>query len=124
MCEFCHMIQSKNNMIKNRLTIVDCHAMSVCVTSCRADIALIGLAVMGQNLILNMNDHGFVVSYLMLLTHSRHLIIVFTVSYINIYYICIYIYIHICIDRNILCMFKILCNLFKGLDIIKFATVM
>jgi 6-phosphogluconate dehydrogenase len=28
---------------------------------CRADIALIGLAVMGQNLILNMNDHGFVV---------------------------------------------------------------
>ena len=25
------------------------------------DIALIGLAVMGQNLILNMNDHGFVV---------------------------------------------------------------
>ena len=29
---------------------------------CSADIALIGLAVMGQNLILNMNDHGFVVS--------------------------------------------------------------
>src|SRR5215211_4383781 len=27
----------------------------------RADIALIGLAVMGQNLILNMNDHGFTV---------------------------------------------------------------
>ncbi|KFO31584.1 Kinesin-like protein KIF1B [Fukomys damarensis] len=27
----------------------------------RADVALIGLAVMGQNLILNMNDHGFVV---------------------------------------------------------------
>jgi len=27
----------------------------------RADIAVIGLAVMGQNLILNMNDHGFVV---------------------------------------------------------------
>uniref|UniRef100_A0A8C8S3T4 6-phosphogluconate dehydrogenase, decarboxylating n=1 Tax=Pelusios castaneus TaxID=367368 RepID=A0A8C8S3T4_9SAUR len=27
----------------------------------QADIALIGLAVMGQNLILNMNDHGFVV---------------------------------------------------------------
>lgn len=35
----------------------------VCVRlcDCRADIALIGLAVMGQNLILNMNDHGFVV---------------------------------------------------------------
>lgn len=33
------------------------------VNSCfhRADIALIGLAVMGQNLIMNMNDHGFVV---------------------------------------------------------------
>src|SRR4029077_1115550 len=27
----------------------------------QADIALIGLAVMGQNLILNMNDHGFAV---------------------------------------------------------------
>src|SRR5580704_16709119 len=27
----------------------------------KADIAMIGLAVMGQNLILNMNDHGFVV---------------------------------------------------------------
>ena len=25
----------------------------------KADIALIGLAVMGQNLILNMNDHGY-----------------------------------------------------------------
>lgn len=28
----------------------------------KADIGVIGLAVMGQNLILNMNDHGFVVS--------------------------------------------------------------
>ncbi|HOC54523.1 MAG TPA: decarboxylating NADP(+)-dependent phosphogluconate dehydrogenase [Verrucomicrobiota bacterium] len=28
----------------------------------RADIAVIGLAVMGQNLILNMNDHGFTVA--------------------------------------------------------------
>ena len=27
----------------------------------QGDIALIGLAVMGQNLILNMNDHGFTV---------------------------------------------------------------
>src|SRR5882724_12551132 len=27
----------------------------------KADIALIGLAVMGQNLIMNMNDHGFTV---------------------------------------------------------------
>jgi len=27
----------------------------------KADIALIGLAVMGRNLILNMNDHGFTV---------------------------------------------------------------
>jgi 6-phosphogluconate dehydrogenase len=32
--------------------------------SASADIAVIGLAVMGQNLILNMNDHGFkVVAY-------------------------------------------------------------
>src|SRR3984885_3380995 len=28
----------------------------------QADIGLIGLAVMGQNLILNMNDHGFTVA--------------------------------------------------------------
>ena len=28
----------------------------------QADIALIGLAVMGQNLVLNMNDHGFTVA--------------------------------------------------------------
>lgn len=28
----------------------------------RADIGLIGLAVMGQNLILNMNDNGFTVN--------------------------------------------------------------
>lgn len=27
----------------------------------KGDIGLIGLAVMGQNLILNMNDHGFTV---------------------------------------------------------------
>src|SRR6266404_4391714 len=34
------------------------------MTEPNADIALIGLAVMGQNLILNMNDHGFkVVAY-------------------------------------------------------------
>jgi 6-phosphogluconate dehydrogenase (decarboxylating) len=31
------------------------------ISSPSADIGLIGLAVMGQNLILNMNDHGFVV---------------------------------------------------------------
>src|SRR5580704_9232859 len=30
-------------------------------TDSQADIAVIGLAVMGQNLILNMNDHGFTV---------------------------------------------------------------
>src|SRR5512136_1090337 len=28
----------------------------------RADIGLIGLAVMGQNLVLNMNDHGYTVA--------------------------------------------------------------
>ena len=28
----------------------------------RADIGLIGLAVMGQNLVLNMSDHGFTVA--------------------------------------------------------------
>lgn len=34
----------------------------LCVVFFRGDLALIGLAVMGQNLILNMNDHGFTVS--------------------------------------------------------------
>jgi hypothetical protein len=28
----------------------------------KADLGLIGLAVMGQNIVLNMNDHGYVVS--------------------------------------------------------------
>ncbi len=28
----------------------------------QADIGLIGLAVMGQNLVLNMDDHGFTVA--------------------------------------------------------------
>ena len=28
----------------------------------KADIGLIGLAVMGQNLVLNMNDHGYTVA--------------------------------------------------------------
>ena len=32
------------------------------MTTPPADIGLIGLAVMGQNLVLNMNDHGFVVA--------------------------------------------------------------
>ena len=32
------------------------------MSEARADIALIGLAVMGQNLVMNMNDHGFTVS--------------------------------------------------------------
>ena len=36
--------------------------MSKKISSAVADIGLIGLAVMGQNLVLNMNDHGFVVA--------------------------------------------------------------
>lgn len=28
----------------------------------KADLGLIGLAVMGQNLVLNMNDHGFTIA--------------------------------------------------------------
>ena len=31
------------------------------MTHMQADIGLIGLAVMGQNLVLNMNDHGYAV---------------------------------------------------------------
>eukprot|EP00080_Pristionchus_pacificus_P019462 PDM79482.1 hypothetical protein PRIPAC_32061 [Pristionchus pacificus] len=46
-------------------TIAKGDGMSISVMSSHAtgasDIAVIGLAVMGQNLILNMNDHGFVV---------------------------------------------------------------
>ncbi|MGZ5076721.1 MAG: NAD(P)-binding domain-containing protein, partial [Methylobacter sp.] len=34
----------------------------------KANIGLIGLAVMGQNLALNMNDHGFIVA-----VHNRTL---------------------------------------------------
>lgn len=45
-------------MFKNRV-IIHCYAFMYFRA---ADIGLIGLAVMGQNLILNMNDHGFVVS--------------------------------------------------------------
>ncbi|CAM4579226.1 unnamed protein product [Lepidochelys kempii] len=36
-------------------------AAAAAAAMAQADIALIGLAVMGQNLVLNMNDHGFVV---------------------------------------------------------------
>ena len=32
------------------------------MSEAQADIGLIGLAVMGQNLVLNMNDHGFTVA--------------------------------------------------------------
>ncbi len=32
------------------------------MSEAKADIGLIGLAVMGQNLVLNMNDHGFTVA--------------------------------------------------------------
>lgn len=34
----------------------------ILLTMARADIGMIGLAVMGQNLVLNMNDHGFTVN--------------------------------------------------------------
>src|SRR5438067_775128 len=36
--------------------------LSNLIMDTQADIGLIGLAVMGQNLILNMNDHGFTVA--------------------------------------------------------------
>ena len=47
---------------KGGVMVSRCLAVSS-ILPCSADIALIGLAVMGQNLILNMNDHGFVVSW-------------------------------------------------------------
>lgn len=39
----------------------DFYCRCCCYSSRKADIALIGLAVMGQNLILNMDSRGFVV---------------------------------------------------------------
>merc|ERR1712088_884199 len=54
-CQRCHQDLSKP--MGNSATVCK-------MTEGDADIALIGLAVMGQNLILNMNDHGFkVVAY-------------------------------------------------------------
>lgn len=57
----------------------------------RADIALIGLAVMGQNLILNMNDHNFVVGSCLLFTLlllQHHTICCFTKSSAPILQVC------------------------------------
>ena len=45
----------------NSTSSADNNNKSFKMTEPVADIALIGLAVMGQNIILNMNDHGFVV---------------------------------------------------------------
>ena len=42
----------------------------------KADIAVIGLAVMGRNLILNMNDHGFTVAAFNLAEQFRTPVIV------------------------------------------------
>jgi len=36
--------------------------MSAVETTASADIGLVGLAVMGQNLVLNMNDNGYTVA--------------------------------------------------------------
>ena len=36
--------------------------MEIVMTEARADLGLIGLAVMGQNLVLNMDDHGFTIA--------------------------------------------------------------
>jgi len=43
------------------LTIFNLLSFINCIIIPRADIGVIGLAVMGQNLILNMDDHGFIV---------------------------------------------------------------
>ena len=61
MCRLCcHYVDNENNVKAENA-----------VSTFRADIALIGLAVMGQNIILNMNDHGFVVSFVLTI-HRRH----------------------------------------------------
>src|ERR1700688_2959104 len=43
-------------------TIEDSPHLSFYMPTDTADIGLIGLAVMGQNLVLNMNDHGYTVA--------------------------------------------------------------
>lgn len=43
------------------ISLKKCAVFVVVFIHRKADIALIGLAVMGQNLILNMDSHGFVV---------------------------------------------------------------
>lgn len=48
--------------IKHIVNTIRTHTKHINMEQLEADIALIGLAVMGQNIILNMNDHGFVVS--------------------------------------------------------------
>ena len=52
-------IYSANFFVKLNLMLSSLKSTSLLFF--RADIAVIGLAVMGQNLILNMNDHGYVV---------------------------------------------------------------
>lgn len=49
----------------------------------KADIALIGLAVMGQNLILNMDSHGFVVCAYNRTVDKVSGVCMFSVSYAN-----------------------------------------
>src|SRR5215510_10399615 len=49
------------NCCQTATSVKHCGPLSRNCMEPKADIALIGLAVMGQNLILNMNDHGFTV---------------------------------------------------------------
>ena len=54
-------LEGKKAVISHVLKRINCVDVAYYYFPFRADIGVIGLAVMGQNLILNMNDHGFVV---------------------------------------------------------------
>ena len=63
MCVFSSLLESgrEKAVIPHVLKKRNCVDVAYYYFPFRADIGVIGLAVMGQNLILNMNDHGFVV---------------------------------------------------------------
>lgn len=70
----CVLWQNNTEILMSELQAIICNeiisntAYCISVFYCRGDIALIGLAVMGQNLILNMNDHGFTVSEMIIIS--------------------------------------------------------
>lgn len=52
----------KPSQESDKTYLINCNYLEVKMAEKQADIGLIGLAVMGQNLVLNMNDHGYTVA--------------------------------------------------------------